>query len=618
MMETDMGGLCSNVVDALVCNLHALSVMQSNSRTSDDGALSCLIEQDPKAMGTVARLKGASEGMRMSAALPALAHVQEVVALLVEMSFDLKACLRKLVKALVSDCLVRLAQLLGTAGPQRELALASGIVVAVPALAARLGSDDDFAAAFAQLFSTLHVMEIGSAMRAFEGGFGAAMHALVKLYPGDAGLALVTWMSTSKLLGLDADCARVVRDLGLASSVIGSMKRHPKDEKLQAQGVTLVVRLVRLQRKELLALGANDVVVAALRAHHKSCSVVKSCLFWFAHASRGKNNSWELPAGVHRDAVAALRRFPGPKDVHGPAWVILSGAALRSKAIQEEVRGKGDFEAVLAASLRDHGADHVTARGVCTMVFLLRESHPEFNRLGVGEALLGLFGLHKRNPIILEPCCAAIMVLAGLSDNVRVRFMAAGAAGKIVKAMRQNKKHAGLQASACNCLKRLATSAANRGKIMDLDIVGDVVGALKLHEGGVCMPGVGLLTNLAARKPDNQRVLLRSGAVQYVIALMRKHPEHLLLQQNSCGLIANVARRDQAKLMADGAGDAIIAAMHAFPAETRLLAIACGAIANLSASNEVNLAKFEALGVNKAFGDALRKGNYKMATLHSN
>jgi hypothetical protein len=147
-----------------------------------------------------------------------------------------------------------------------------------------------------------------------------------------------------------------------------------------------------------------------------------------------------------------------------------------------------------------------------------------------------------------------------------------------------------IAADACMALCRLALDGSAKQAIVDAGCIETVVSLLRTHAGvdsddldGQCCA----LLSVLADGPDRTIAarVARAGAVDVVLASMRRREASLDVVDHGCGVLAHVATssaEDKAAVVCAGGCDALAAAMLRHPADPKLQSRACGAVHVLS------------------------------------
>ena len=296
--------------------------------------------------------------------------------------------------------------------------------------------------------------------------------------------------------------------------------------------------------------------------------------------------------------LVALPAAPAPKP------------ALRKRARCEE--GAEQFAHLLRAWKLHDVMGQLAAEGV-TDVAVLRDELPpaDIERLPLGRVyktrLTRLVeALHGQRDLLSHQTARALALLerlretptsaavcAALADDegtavapVIAALVARGAVAVVLASVAAPAASADLLDSALVMVSRLAASA-HRGELVASGASAVVLRALHAHPRAALVQrrGLGALRRLlyderGVLDPANALAVGQARGVRVVVAAMRAHGGHAMLQENACRLLFElaIATTTRAEILREGGVPAVLAAMTAHAGQPRLLLIACRAL----------------------------------------
>ncbi len=376
-----------------------------------------------------------------------------------------------------------------------------------------------------------------------------------------------------------------------AGSALKAMNMHRGNSRVQTHAIGILRNLATAPTANLV-----DALFNAMRlADPATLEVACGALFDLAalkprslssnEAQKAQSNLLnamkQLPdnAQVQRDACGALWHLSLDVDVGISCLVTLDGSTAR----------------VLLDAMRVHGKDALVCERVCGVLAILAMDRDENERLAASGALtfvLDALDEHGKDARVLRIVCGALRALASQGNYAWLHIQ--GSTGCTVTDTLKKLAHAttqcgdpGVLKEACACLGSMAASCASSPEFPDWPLhAWDVIRRAMeqcASDASVQQIASDAVFALASASVGSRKKLVKAGAPERILAVMRQY-EDVLLLASACRALGSLALDPacQAQLAGKHAYELVVFAMRQNQDEARLQEYACYALGSLA------------------------------------
>eukprot|EP00927_Polykrikos_kofoidii_P035726 TRINITY_DN30261_c0_g1_i1.p1 TRINITY_DN30261_c0_g1~~TRINITY_DN30261_c0_g1_i1.p1 ORF type:complete len:1558 (+),score=300.90 TRINITY_DN30261_c0_g1_i1:181-4674(+) len=389
-----------------------------------------------------------------------------------------------------------------------------------------------------------------------------------------------------------------LRSLEAVASVILAMNMHKTHAGVQEQGCGALGNMACIREaKEAIANGGGiKLLIEATDAFNDAPGVLTQAIgaVWNLGVNSVKNRETFVSEGYVEKLIEVMKAH----EDDAPLQTVACGAL--GNLVAQSVEGKGiaatSGYAVLVCRAMSHFKHEAQLqRHACGALWTLGANclrNQEETRNANGFRLISAAMLeHNTNADVLEAACGALRSLTAHSEDNKAEAFDQKLHLRVFDALRDYPNHAGVQKQACGALWNMTATNSLFVHETIIDVAGQDGGPLVVelllktfenHEknAAVIEAACGCFRNLVVSNPEVQPTLIKAELIERLGKVMENHALVVPVQRQCFEIIASVSQRGQEaceRIVRSSALEAVVASMAKHVDDSLLQERACHA-----------------------------------------